>query len=304
MIAHNNLVNPKKIHIFSVVAELRNITHAAQKLNLSQPAVSNSLSSLEQFFGTKLYEVVGKEIIVTSTGKRLLKHWINLASSYQNIFDEFAEINQGEQGDISIAMISTAKYFMLTLIKQFSEKFPKINFQCQIFDRNEIVDNLLSHRFTFGIMTEPPHHHALNSITLGENPLVLICSQQHEFAHQSQIKFESLSKQKFITREYSAQITQNLYRLFEKNQSTPDISLSINSTEAIKEAVVENLGIALVPYLSVARELKAKTILKVDYDTRLLTNNWCCIFPKNKSLNQAVKSFIEMTKNAFNPSLM
>jgi len=299
MIGHNKLINPKKLHIFSVVSELRNITHAAQKLNLSQPAISNSLLSLEQFFDTKLYEVIGKEVVVTSAGKRLLKHWPKLESCYQKIFDELNEIKQGEQGDISIAMISTAKYFMLTLIKNFSEEYPKVNFSCQIFDRNQIVENLLTHRFALGVMTEPPHHHALTSIRLGENPLVFICSPKHEFSGQSNILFESLSKQKFITREYSAQITQNLYRLFEQHQSTPNISLSINSTEAIKEAVIEDLGIALVPYLSVAGELKSKKIIRVDFDTQALNNNWHIIFVKNKILDEASQAFIEMTKKLF-----
>lgn len=299
MIGHNKLINAKKLHVFSVVAELRNITHAAQKLNLSQPAISNSLLSLEQFFDTKLYEVVGKEVVVTPTGNRILKHWYKLESCYQKIFDELTEIKQGEQGDISIAMISTAKYFMMSLIKQFSANFPKVNFSCQIFDRNEIVENLLNQRFTLGVMTEPPHHHALTSIKLGDNPLVLICSPQHEFASQSNILFESLSKQKFITREYSAQITQNLYRLFEKHQSTPNISLSINSTEAIKEAVIEDLGIALVPYLSVARELKSKKITRIDFDTQALNNNWYIIFVKNKTLDQATRGFIEITQKLF-----
>ncbi len=299
MIGHNQFINPKKLHIFSVVSELRNITHAAHKLNLSQPAISNSLLSLEQFFDTKLYEVVGKEIVVTPTGKRLLKHWSKIESCYQKLFDEFNEIKQGEQGDISIAMISTAKYFMLTLIKNFSESFPKVNFSCQIFDRNQIVEHLLTYRFALGIMTEPPHHHALTSIRLGENPLVFICSPEHAFAGKSNILFESLSNQKFITREYSAQITQNLYRLFEQHQSTPQISLSINSTEAIKEAVIEDLGIALVPYLSVVRELKSKKIIRVDFDTQALNNNWYIIFVKNKTLDQASQEFIEMTKKLF-----
>ena len=299
MIGHNKLINPKKLNIFSVVSELRNITHAAQKLNLSQPAISNSLLSLEQFFDTKLYEVIGKEVVVTSAGKRLLKHWPKLESCYQKIFDELNEIKQGEQGDISIAMISTAKYFMLTLIKNFSEEFPKVNISCQIFDRNQIVENLLTNRFALGVMTEPPHHHALTSIRLGENPLVFICSPKHEFSGQSNILFESLSKQKFITREYSAQITQNLYRLFEQHQSTPNISFSINSTEAIKEAVIEDLGIALVPYLSVADELKSKKIIRVDFDTQALNNNWYIIFVKNKILDQASQAFIEVTKKLF-----
>lgn len=299
MIGHNKLINPKKLHIFSVVAELCNLTHAAQRLNLSQPAISNSLLSLERFFGTKLYEVVGREVVLTSTGKRLLKHWSKLESSYQNIFDEFDEMLQGEQGDILIALISTAKYFMLKLIKNFSEKFPKVNFSCQIFDRNEILENLLSHRFNLGIMTEPPHHQALTSIRLGENPLVFICSPKHEFANKSNIIFESLSKQKFITREYSAQITQNLFRLFEQYQSSPNVSFSINSTEAIKEAVIENLGIALVPYLSVARELEAQKIIRIDFDTKALTNNWHIIYVKNKILDKASQTFIEMTQKQF-----
>ena len=275
------------------------MTHAAQKLHLSQPAISNSLLSLEQFFGVKLYEVLGREVIVTTTGKKLLKHWANIASSYQNMFAEFDAMKQGEQGDISIAMISTAKYFTLTFIKNFSENFPKVNFNCQIFDRNQIIENLLNHRFSLGIMTEPPHHHALTSIKLGENPLVFICSPKHPFARQSHVKFESLCAQNFITREYSAQITQNLYRLFEQHQSTPHIAFSINSTEAIKEAVIENLGIALVPYLSVGRELKAKKIIKIDFDTQALTNNWYIISIKNKVLDQASQAFIEMTKSSF-----
>jgi LysR family transcriptional regulator, low CO2-responsive transcriptional regulator len=290
---HHKFIHPKKLHIFSVVSELRNITHAAQKLFLSQPAVSNTLLSLEQLFDTKLYEVVGKEIVVTSSGQRLLKHWAQLESCYQQLFDEMNEIKNAEQGDISIAMISTAKYFMLSLIKNFSKDYPKLNFHCQIFDRNQIIENLLSHQFSLGVMTEPPHHHALTSIQLGENPLVLICSPEHEFSGQSNILFENLSKQKFITREYSAQITQNLYRLFEQHQATPQVSLSINSTEAIKEAVIENLGIALLPYLSVARELESKKIIKIDFDTRSLNNNWYIILLKNKILDKATKNFIE-----------
>jgi DNA-binding transcriptional LysR family regulator len=300
MVGHNKLINPKKLHIFSMVSELRNITHAAEKLNLSQPAVSNSLLSLEQFFDAKLYEVVAKEVIITSTGQRLLKHWSKLESCYQNIFDELNELKQGEQGDISIAMISTAKYCMIKLIKNFSENFPKVNFSCQIFDRNQIIENLLNHRFTLGVMTEPPHHHALTSIKLGENPLVFICSPKHAFAGQPNISFESLSSQKFITREYSAQITQNLYRLFEKHKTSPNISFSINSTEAIKEAVIENLGIALVPYLSVARELQSKKVIQIDFDTKALNNNWHIIFVKNIILDKATQSFVELTTKRFN----
>ena len=303
MIPHNSLVNPKKIHIFSVVAELRNITHAAHKLHLSQPALSNSLTSLEQFFEAKLYEITGRTVTITDAGKRLLTHWSNIESCYQKMNDELGAIKHGEQGDISITMVSTAKYFTPALIKEFSKKFPKVNFNCQVIDRKQIIENLLNHHYAIGVLTEPPHHHALNAIKLGNNPLVFICHPKHQLANQSNVSFDSLSQQNFITREHSAQITQNLYRLFEQHKLTPNIAFTINSTEAIKEAVIENLGIALMPYLAVHRELASKKIERINFETNSLTNNWYIITAKNKTLDSASQSFIKMTKIYFEKNL-
>lgn len=303
MISHNSLVNPKKIHVFSVVAELRNITHAAHKLNLSQPALSNSLTSLEQFFEAKLYEITGRTVTITEAGKRLLTHWYNIESCYQKMNDELGHIKHGDEGDISITMVSTAKYFIPALIKEFSKKFPKVNFNCQIIDRKQIIENLLNHHYSIGVLTEPPHHHELNSIKLGNNPLVFICHPQNQLANKSIVSFDILSKQNFIIREHSAQITQNLYRIFEQQKLTPNIAFTINSTEAIKEAVIENLGIALMPYLAVHRELASKKIERINFKTDSLTNNWYIITAKNKTLDSASQSFIKMTEIYFEKNL-
>lgn len=301
--AHNSLVNPKKIHIFSVVADLKNITHAAEHLHLSQPAISNSLASLEEFFGVKLYELMGGKFSITDPGKRLLKHWFNIESSYQKMNDELFAIKDGDQGDISISMVSTAKYFIPILIKKFSKKFPKLNFHCQIVDRSQIIDNLLAHQFSIGILTEPPHHHALSALKLGANPLVFICNPKHRLAGISKPSFEALSKEQFITREHSAQITQNLYRLFEQHQRSPHIALAINSTEAIKEAVIQNMGIALMPYLAVHRELESKILETINFETDSLMNNWYMVIVKSRTLDSASQSFIKMTKGFFRNNL-
>lgn len=303
MISHNSLLNPKKIHVFSVVAELGNITHAAHKLHLSQPALSNSLTSLEQFFEAKLYEISGRTITITKAGKRLLTHWSNIESCYKKMNDELGAIKHGDQGDISITMVSTAKYFTPALIKEFSSKFPKVNFHCQIIDRKKIIENLLNNHYAIGLLTEPPHHHALNAIKLGNNPLVFICHPKHQLANQSNVSFDILSQQNFIIREHSAQITQNLYRVFEQHKLTPNIGFKINSTEAIKEAVIENLGIALMPYLAVHRELASKKIARINFETDSLTNNWYIITAKNKTLDSASQSFIKMTKIYFEKNL-
>ena len=212
-------------------------------------------------------------------------------------------IKQGDQGDISITMVSTAKYFTPALIKEFLCKFPNVNFNCQVIDRKQIIENLLNHHYAIGVLTEPPHHHALHAIKLGHNPLVFICHPKHPLANESNVSFETLSQQNFITREHSAQITQNLYRLFEQHKLTPNIAFTINSTEAIKEAVIENLGIALMPYLAVHREIASKKIERMSFKTDSLTNNWYIITAKDKTLDSASQAFIKMTQLYFEKKL-
>jgi len=299
MLAHNDLINPKKIHIFAVVAETRNITHAAQKLHLSQPAISNSLATLEEFFTAKLYEVKGREIIITHAGKMLLKHWSCIESCYQTMHDELRAIKAGDEGEINLAMVSTAKYFVPSLIKNFAVTFPKVQFDCQIINRNQIIERLLNQQTSLGLLTEPPHHHDLLNIKLGANPLVFICHPNHRLARKRKVSFDDLAKEDFITREHAAQITQNLYKLFERHKREPNITLTINSTEAIKEAVIENIGIALMPCLAVYRDVSAKKIATIKFDTKTLTNNWYVTCVKQRTMDAATKAFVSLMKNAF-----
>lgn len=294
-----NLVHPKKLHLFNVVAKLGNITHAAQHLHLSQPAVSNSIASLEEFFNTKLYHVSGKTIIITEAGRRLLSHWSRIQLAYQGMNDELGAIKSGEAGDVSLGMVSTAKYFIPSFIKKFSVRYPKVNFSCDITDRRQCVDKVLSHQYSLGILTEPPHHPDLSSIKLGKNPLLFICHPENKLAKLDKVNFHQLAKESFITREHSAQITQNLLKLFEKHQQIPNIGLSINSTEAIKEAVIENFGIALMPTLSVHRELANKKVCAINFSTKTLTNDWYLITIRDKMLDSATESFLALSQQYF-----
>tara|TARA_B110000879_G_scaffold211268_1_gene303432 strand:+ start:2317 stop:3225 length:909 start_codon:yes stop_codon:yes gene_type:complete len=299
MAIHNQLVNPKKLHVLSVVAATKNITQAAQQLCLSQPALSNNLSSLEQHFECKLYEVIGREVLLTEAGKCALNHWEKIETCYKEMNADFEAVHQGQKGEISIAMVSTAKYYLAGLIKAFNQSFPKVEFTLDIKERGQIIDDIIHHRKQIGILTEAPLHPELNRVKLGRNPLVFICSPLHELASINNISFKTLSKYPVVTREPSAQITQNLYKLFENNQASPNIAFSINSTEAIKEAVIENIGIALVPIFSIQRELKSGEVIAINFNTQSVSNDWYLVNSLNKKLLTSTKKFIENIQTYF-----
>lgn len=299
MTIHNRLINPKKLHVLSVVAATKNITQAAKKLYLSQPALSNNLSSLEQHFQCKLYEVVGREFKLTEAGKRALKHWAKIENCYSEMDADFEAIIEGQHGEISIAMVSTAKYYLAGLIKTFNQTYPQVEFSLDIKARSQIIDDVLSHRKQLGILTEAPLSPGLHRIKLGKNPLVFICSPCHPLATANNISFNFLSTYPVVTREPSAQITQNLYKLFESHQTIPEIAFSINSTEAIKEAVIENIGIALVPSFSIQRELKSGEIIALKFNTSLISNDWYLVYPQEKKLLNSTKRFVKNLQGYF-----
>lgn len=293
MIVHNRLINPKKLHVLSVVATTKNITQAAQKLCLSQPALSNNLSSLEQHLQCKLYEVIGREVQLTEAGKRALTHWAKIENCYTEMNADFEAILEGQHGEISIAMVSTAKYYLAGLIKPFNQTYPQVEFSLDIKERSQIIDDVLSHRKQLGILTEAPLRPELRRIKLGKNPLVFICSPSHPLASARNVCFELLSTYPVVTREPSAQITQNLYKLFESHKTVPEIAFSINSTEAIKEAVIENIGIALVPSFSIQRELKSGQVIAINFNTQSISNDWYLVYPQEKKLQNSTKRFIK-----------
>lgn len=300
MITHNKLVNPKKLHVLSIVSATKNITQAAQQLCLSQPALSNNLSSLEQYFNCKLYEVIGREVILTEAGKNALAHWSKIETCYKDMNEDFEEIHNGQKGEISISMVSTAKYYLAGLIKKFSQSFPKVEFTLDIKERAQIINDVLHYKKQIGILTEAPLHPDLNRVKLGRNPLVFICSPSHELALNQNISFKEISKYPVVTREPSAQITQNLYKLFENHKSSPNIAFSINSTEAIKEAVIEKIGIALVPSFSVQRELTSGEVIAINFNTKSIINDWYLVYAIDKKLLTSTKKFIENILTYFN----
>jgi DNA-binding transcriptional LysR family regulator len=289
----SQIIHPHKLMVFAKVAEIGNITHAAQLLHMTQPAVTNIIRQLEKHYQQKLISHQGKKILITDAGKVIASYWQAFETLFDDLNDRLSAHQKGDRGEIKLAMVSTAKYFMPSLISRFKETYPLSEFKCHITNRHEIIDDILECKYDLAIITNPDKHLEITEHHLSKNKLVFVCKAHHQLLKQKKITFKDIANQTFITRERSALITQTLYDYFNHFDKKPQVAYEIDSTEAIKEAVATSNSLALLPLISINRAIKSKdlNVLPIDIPAKFSINSWYIIHKQSTSLNAISKKF-------------
>ena len=295
-----NLVSSQKLFIFSQVAECKSITAAAKKLCMTQPAVSNVIKQLEGHFSTKLIEIIGKKLSLTQAGDNLYAQWQHIASCYESMYQQMESLKLGLTGHLRIGMVSTAKYFVPRIINQYLQKYPHVEFTCEIYKRQQLLEVIESQHCDLAVLTEQdPQDERFDCMELGVNPLVFIASNKHHLAGKQAIEFSEIEQEKFIAREPDAIISRYLQHIFHMHQATPDLLFEIDSTEAIKQSVIHDLGIALVPKMSVEREIRHREVVILDIDDIQLITRWHIYLNKNPNRSVLLDNFTAFMAKSF-----
>ncbi len=286
----------QKLQMFGEAVRQQSITKAANELCVSQPAVSTGIKQLEQFFGMKLLTVVRKKIHLTMAGRVLYENWLSIAVSSENLHFAMKSVHAGATGEMRIVMVSSAKYFIPQVINKFLKSYPQVRFRCDIKRRDIVIDAIENSKYDVAILTNPPHSQFFSQHFLYDNRLVFIAHPNHPLVNKANLSLLDLENTPFIIRESSALISQMLFDIFSKNNLSLNILFEMDSTEAVKQSVISDLGVALVPEFCVKTEI-AYGILKIlDVENILLKNQWFLICGKQTENLSVFKNFLKLCK--------
>jgi DNA-binding transcriptional LysR family regulator len=291
------LAQEQKLYVFSEVVKCGSITEAANVLCMTQPAVSTIIRQLEEHFGIKLIEKNGKKIYLTPAAKMLNEEWNKLHIAIDNLHYEMNQLSNGVCGKIRIAIVSSAKYFVPQVMCNYMHQYPNVKFECDIKHRENILPSLEKGIYDLAILTNPISYTTLSKFYLGNNKLIFIAEPNHSLFKRKKVSLQQLANENFVIREQSALITQMLFDLFQSQQLSIKILLEIDSTEAIRQAVISGLAIALVPEICVALEIKHNIVRKLPVNDINLQNSWYIVCNKNFENINLIKNFIEYLKS-------
>ena len=175
----------RSLHYFSVVAEERNFTRAAQRLAISQPPLSNQIHKLEEELGTPLFIRGGRSLQMTEAGKLLYRRAVQLLDLAERTQEEVSSLAMGLSGTICLGSVAgLAPFLAARWLAGFREEYPLVRFEIVNGSSDDIIDQILRGIIELGIIAAPYDSEHLEGIDVGDEPWCAILSDQHPLAAQ------------------------------------------------------------------------------------------------------------------------
>ena len=281
----------KQIQTFIEVARQRSVSKAAERLFVTQPAVSMQVRQLEDAFGLPLIEPIGRNIQLTHAGETFLTHAIAAMGQLKDLESRMAEHVGLKRGRIDLAVVSTAKYFIPMLLVRFGQQFPGIDIQLKIDNRENILGLLARNEIDLVVMGRAPANLDCEATPFATNPQAFVAAPGHALVRRKHLPFSALADYSFVVREEGSGTRAAMERLFSEHQTLMNVVMVMPSNESIKQAVMAGMGLSFLSMRTVRHELASGHIALVDIEGMPLMGNWYITHLRQKKLSPAATSF-------------
>ena len=287
----------KDMRAFFAIVEEGNISHAAQRLGIAQPALSRQMKHLEENLNVKLFERGSRRIRLTEAGQVLYNRVENILGMVDGTVREIKEIGSGTKGTVRIGTITTSGAMILPdLISEFRKIYPEVTFEIWEAEGARVIELLDSRLIEVAITRTKVDNLAYELLVLPNEPLVMVMNSESVCgADDSSIKLEELKDQPLII---PLRWKSNFVAACKKLDFEPQIICVSDSIVQDLLMVKMNLGAAMIPVSSKRLLTDGDLIYKRIVEPEMTTHT-VVAWRKNQTLSTACKNFIELFKKLF-----
>ncbi|MDF2939525.1 MAG: yeiE [Gammaproteobacteria bacterium] len=255
-------ISAKQIALFLEVAKQENVSKAAEALHLTQSAASMGLIELEKQLGVKLFDRLGKKLVLNQTGEALLPKALEIIIKIQE-FEDFSIQRNQMKGELLIGASTTiANYLLPKIISQFVQAYPEVKVSLQVGNTEQIIDQTKHFHLDIGFIEGPCATEELKLEDWQQDELVIFARAGHSLA-ETELSLEELSQAKWILREKGSGTREIFERAIFNKLASLNILLELGSAEAVKQAVMVTEALGCVSALALQKELEAGSLIKL-----------------------------------------
>ncbi len=281
----------KQIQTFMEVARQRSVSKAAERLFVTQPAVSMQIRQLEDAFGLALIEPLGRNIRLTHAGEAFLTHAVAALGQLKDLESHMAEFVGLKRGRMDLAVVSTAKYFIPMLLVHFGRLFSGITVQLKIDNRDNVLGLLVRNEADLVVMGRAPADIDCEATAFATNPLAIVAAPDHPLVRRKKLPFSALADYRFVVREEGSGTRAAMERLFALHQTPLVMQMEMPSNETIKQAVMAGMGLSFLSLRTVRHELASGHIALVDIQGLPQVGHWYVTHLRHRKLSPATQAF-------------
>ncbi|MCB0664376.1 MAG: LysR family transcriptional regulator [Saprospiraceae bacterium] len=273
-----------QLQIFLEVVKQESITKASEKLHMTQPAVSIQLKNFQKQFDIPLTEVIGKKLYVTDFGKSIAEIAENVLKEADALINKTKDFRGLLTGNLRISSASTGKYVIPYFLSGFLHKHPDIDLTLDVSNKTTVLKHLENNEIDFALVSVLPRGLEIQEELLLENKLFLVSSTPKLQKNRS-----------LIYREPGSATRSAMDKYFEDHTARKSIELTSN--EAVKQAVIADLGYSIIPLIGIKNELKSKQMFIISAKGLPLVTHWRLIWLKNKKLSPVANAYLEYLRS-------
>ncbi|MBI5025282.1 MAG: LysR family transcriptional regulator [Nitrospirae bacterium] len=290
-----------KLRVFCTVAETKSFSKASEIIHLTQPAVSLQIQALEELYGIKLFDRSSSAVSLTRPGEILYKYAKEILSLYSSAEKEISEITGLVKGSVTIGASSTiGNYLLPGVIADFRKKYPKVKVHLFIGNTKRIVELLSSGNIDVGLVEGDVNRQKIIVERLLLDELILIVPHTHPWAKHANISISELPKEAFIFREEGSGTRQVVEKYLAKYDILPQnlkISLILGSTEAIKGAVEDGMGVSIISRWAAKKESRYGSLKIVTIKEEKFVRDFSLLYNKGNYSSHTLTEFLSFLKS-------
>jgi DNA-binding transcriptional LysR family regulator len=285
-------VTLRQLRVFAAVARHQSFTRAAEELNLTPPAVSMQIKELESEVGLPVFDRSPRHVSLTMVGEYMLAHTQRVLRSIRDAEDMVARFRGLRTGPLDVGMVSTANYFLPRLLARFRNEHPGIEIRLQVCNnRDEVVALLREGVVELAIMGRPPSGWPSRAEPFAMHPHVLVTAPDHAFAHAEEVSVRAVVEEGFIVREAGSGTRAALDEYLQAHHVRARVVMEMSSNEAIKQAVMSGMGVALLSLHTIGLELEHGLIAVPNVEGLPVMRRWHVVHNLAKTLSPPAEAF-------------
>ena len=281
----------KQLRAVRAVAEQGSIKGAAEATGLTPPAVHSQIRAIEENFRCKLIDRTSSgRFELTPEGRAVAAAEETIRVALQGCVEKVRALREGQAGVVILGVVSTGKYFAPGLVAQLRRAFPDIDVILRVGNRDSILAALQQGTVELVIMGRPPRTPPVVSVPLGAHPHVLIASPENPLAKAGHFTAGALLDETFFGREEGSGTRILMTRYLDRiGEGTPYRMIEMGTNETIKQAVLANLGIALISQHTVTEELRSGRLVCLDHEGLPIARTWFLLHRQDLDLTPTIQ---------------
>ncbi|MBE7928179.1 LysR family transcriptional regulator [Pseudomonas saudiphocaensis] len=281
----------RQLQVFRTVCETRSYSRAAEEMALTQPAVSLQIRQLEELVGQPLFEYLGKKLYLTDAAEALQRASTDIFGRLDNLDMQLSDLRGSMQGQLNLAVESSAKYITPHLFAAFRREHPEVSLQLLVVNHAQAVKRLSVSRDDLLIMSQVPTDMDLEFLPFLDNPIIAVAPPEHPLSHAAKLSLQDLTAWPLLVREPGSGTRKAGEEYLRQKRAHFAQTIQVASLDALCEGVIAGLGVALLPRHAVHLELASGLLRELPVAELPLYRSWCLVHPRGKRLSPVAQAF-------------